>query len=137
MSTASRHGPVGRCRGLGGACAAHFHLGRGTQLLDLSAGGGEGCGALGIRVRRRLPQNLVARGGDFGGFRLGGLTLRDSLPLRRLRIVQQLGRRRAPLLDDRHHRAEQEPAQNPDEDEDVDRLQGQRLPVDPHRGRPI
>jgi hypothetical protein len=51
-------------------------------LLDLSAGGGEGCGALRIRVRRRSPQNFVPRGGDFGGFRLGGLALRDSLPLR-------------------------------------------------------
>ena len=43
--------------------------------------------------------------------------------------------RRSSMIAD--HRAEQEPAQNPDEDEDVDRLQGQRPPVDPHRGLPI
>ncbi len=109
----------------------------GAQLLDLGAGGRERRGALRLRVGRRLAQDLVAPRGDRRGFRLCGLARRDRLVLLGLRVGEELRRRRAPLLDDPDDRPEQEAAQNPDEDEDVDRLQGQRPPVDPHLGRPI
>ena len=114
--------PVGGGGRFGGSRAANFGLGCGAQLFDLGAGGGESGQALGFGLGGGPPQNLIPSGLDSGSFRLGGFARRDRLGFRRLGVVEQLRRRRAPLLDDRHDRAKQEPAQDPDEDENVDGL---------------
>ncbi len=90
-----------------------------------------------LAVLGGLAQHVVPGRRDSGAFLLGRLARRDRLFLRRLRVGENLGRRSPPLVDDRNDRTEQEPAQDPDEDEDVDRLEAQRPPVDPHRRRPI
>ena len=120
---------------LGGARPAHFGLGGGAHLIDVLASGGERRGALGLGVLGGLAQHVVPGRRRFGRLPASAAS-RAAIACSsgRLRVEQNLGRRRPPLVDDRNDRAEQEPAQDPDENEDVDRLQAERPPVDPHRG---
>ena len=113
---------IGGRRVFGHARPAHFGRGGLAHLIDFLAGGGERRGALGLAVGGGLAQHVVAARGDPRAFRLGRLARRDRALLRGLRVVQEFRGCLAPLLDDPDDRAEQELAQNPDEDEDVDRL---------------
>ncbi len=122
MSTASLAARSEAAEFFGRARPTHFGRRGLAQLTHFLASGDERRGALGLGVCGGLAEHVIAAGGDFRAFRLGRLARRDRPLFCRLRVVQQLGGRLAPLLDDRDDRAEQELAQNPDEDEDVDRL---------------
>ena len=74
-----------------------------------------------VALRADFCPRLVGVGTGIGGFLAG-----------RRRVGQQLVRLLLPLGDDIHHRAKEEPAENPDENEDIDGLERQRPPVDVH-----
>ena len=121
------------------ACTLALNSSRGgrAQMLDLRAGRGERRSALCLGCGGGGAQSLARASASRARLGVGGVARRIRLTLRRFRVGEELRRRRPPLFDDRRNRTEQEPAQDQHQNQDVERLQPERPPVDPHRGRSL
>ena len=128
---------VGGGHGLGLTLALNSSRGGRAQMLDLRAGRGERRSALCLGCRGGGAQSLGARVREPRRLGVGGVARRIRLTLRRFCVGEELHRRDPPLFDDRRNRTEQEPAQDQHQNQDVERLQPERPPVDPHRGRSL
>jgi hypothetical protein len=99
------------------------------------------CGPRLLQEAHLLPLGLLLRGGENirprGGHTLRfGLCCIPDLPCltsRRFRLIQSGMRRGLPLDDDPADRPEQETRENPEQDQEVERLKTQCPPVDGHR----
>ena len=128
---------IGGGHGLGLTLALNSSRGGGAQMLDLRAGRGERRGALCLGRGGGGAQSLGARVREPRRLGVGGVARRIRLTLRRFCVGEEPHRRDPPLFDDRRNRTEQEPAQDQHQNQDVERLQPERPPIDPHRGRSL